>query len=178
LLRRESKLQQRNEFGVNRHNSIDFLLVVNSFGGILRIRQLRMVQLELKPDLLHESSGELIEPGSAERPPRGDVGGVGVVDLFQINRRKIGTDYDRIASDGERELELAKREAELAKFYGDRGSISWGNQIRSYVLQPYQMCKDLRTDVETSDVQGVLDGDLDPFIEGYLKMRKDEGVKR
>jgi peptide chain release factor 2 len=75
------------------------------------------------------------------------------------------------------QLELAKREAELAKFYGDRGSISWGNQIRSYVLQPYQMCKDLRTDVETSDVQGVLDGDLDPFIEGYLKQRK-EAVKR
>jgi peptide chain release factor 2 len=72
------------------------------------------------------------------------------------------------------QLELAKREAELAKFYGDRGSISWGNQIRSYVLQPYQMCKDLRTDVETSDVHGVLDGKLDPFIEGYLKMKKDE----
>jgi len=72
------------------------------------------------------------------------------------------------------QLELAKREAELAKFYGERGSISWGNQIRSYVLQPYQMCKDLRTDVETSDVHGVLDGDLDRFIEGYLKMRKDE----
>ena len=72
------------------------------------------------------------------------------------------------------QLELAKREAELAKFYGDRGSISWGNQIRSYVLQPYQMCKDLRTDIETSDVAGVLDGDLDPFIEGYLKKRKSE----
>jgi len=72
------------------------------------------------------------------------------------------------------QLELAKREAELAKFYGDRGSISWGNQIRSYVLQPYQMCKDLRTDIETSDVTGVLDGDLDPFIEGYLKKRKSE----
>jgi peptide chain release factor 2 len=75
------------------------------------------------------------------------------------------------------QLELAKREAELAKFYGDRGSISWGNQIRSYVLQPYQMCKDLRTDVETSDVHGVLDGDLDPFIEGYLKQKKDEVKK-
>jgi len=72
------------------------------------------------------------------------------------------------------QLELAKREEELAKFYGDRGSISWGNQIRSYVLQPYQMCKDLRTDIETSDVDGVLDGDLDPFIEGYLKKRKEE----
>ena len=75
------------------------------------------------------------------------------------------------------QLELSKREAELAKFYGDRGSISWGNQIRSYVLQPYQMCKDLRTDVETSDVHGVLDGRLDPFIEGYLKMRKDQVKK-
>ena len=72
------------------------------------------------------------------------------------------------------QLELAKREEELAKFYGDRGSISWGNQIRSYVLQPYQMCKDLRTEVETSDVAGVLDGNLDPFIEGYLKKRKSE----
>ena len=75
------------------------------------------------------------------------------------------------------QLELSKREEELAKFYGDRGSISWGNQIRSYVLQPYQMCKDLRTGVETSDVHGVLDGRLDPFIEGYLKMKKDEVKK-
>lgn len=72
------------------------------------------------------------------------------------------------------QLELAKREEELAKFYGDRGSISWGNQIRSYVLQPYQMCKDLRTEVETSDVAGVLDGNVDPFMEGYLKKRKSE----
>jgi len=72
------------------------------------------------------------------------------------------------------QLELSKREAELAKFYGDRGSISWGNQIRSYVLQPYQMCKDLRTDCETSDVQGVLDGHLDKFIEAYLKQKPPE----
>ncbi len=72
------------------------------------------------------------------------------------------------------QLELSKREAELAKFYGDRGSISWGNQIRSYVLQPYQMCKDMRTECETSDVQGVLDGHLDPFIDAYLKQRSSE----
>ncbi|MCC6672553.1 MAG: peptide chain release factor 2 [Planctomycetes bacterium] len=70
------------------------------------------------------------------------------------------------------QLELAKREAELAKFYGDRGSISWGNQIRSYVLQPYQMVKDLRTDHETSNVDAVLDGKLTPFIEAYLKQNK------
>ena len=67
------------------------------------------------------------------------------------------------------QLEEAKRKEELAQFYGDRGTISWGNQIRSYVLHPYQMVKDLRTGVETSDVQGVLGGEIDEFIEAYLK---------
>jgi len=69
------------------------------------------------------------------------------------------------------QLEMAKREEELAQFY-DGGSISWGNQIRSYVLQPYQMVKDLRTGVETSNVDGVLAGKLEPFIVAYLKQRK------
>ncbi|MHC4079338.1 MAG: peptide chain release factor 2, partial [Planctomycetota bacterium] len=67
------------------------------------------------------------------------------------------------------QLEEAKREEHLAQFYGERGSISWGNQIRSYVLQPYQMVKDLRTGVETSNVNAVLGGDIDQFIEAYLK---------
>ncbi|MGA1607828.1 MAG: peptide chain release factor 2, partial [Planctomycetota bacterium] len=67
------------------------------------------------------------------------------------------------------QLEEAKREAELAKFYGERGTVSWGNQIRSYVLHPYQMVKDLRTGVETSNIQAVLGGDLQEFMEAYLK---------
>ena len=67
------------------------------------------------------------------------------------------------------QLEEAKREEHLAQFYGDRGSISWGNQIRSYVLQPYQMVKDLRTGVETGNVEAVLGGDIDRFIEAFLK---------
>jgi peptide chain release factor 2 len=66
------------------------------------------------------------------------------------------------------ELEEARREAEQQRYEAAKGQIAWGNQIRSYVLQPYQLVKDYRTEHETSDVQAVLDGDLDPFIEAYL----------
>ncbi len=68
-------------------------------------------------------------------------------------------------------LEEQKRDAELAKVYGQKGEIAWGNQIRSYVLQPYTMVKDHRTEVETGKVQDVLDGDLDAFIEAELHRR-------
>jgi len=68
-------------------------------------------------------------------------------------------------------LEQQKRDAELAKLYGEKGEIAWGNQIRSYVMQPYQMVKDHRTKFETGNVQAVLDGQLDGFIEAYLQHR-------
>jgi len=58
---------------------------------------------------------------------------------------------------------------EMERFYGENGAISWGNQIRSYVFQPYRMVKDLRTGVETSNVQAVMDGDLDAFVIGWLR---------
>jgi peptide chain release factor 2 len=62
-----------------------------------------------------------------------------------------------------------EQRAEMDKFYGEKGEIGFGAQIRSYVLQPYQMVKDLRTGVSTSDTQGVLDGDLDRFINAWLR---------
>ena len=68
-------------------------------------------------------------------------------------------------------VEEQKRDAELTKLYGQKGEISWGNQIRSYVLQPYTMVKDHRTDYETGKVQDVLDGDLDELIEAQLHRR-------
>jgi len=68
-------------------------------------------------------------------------------------------------------LQQQKRDAELAKLYSDKGEIAWGNQIRSYVLQPYQMVKDHRTKFQTSDVEAVLDGELHTFIESYLRHR-------
>ena len=69
------------------------------------------------------------------------------------------------------EAELQKREAEKAAQEAQKTDIGWGHQIRSYVLQPYQMVKDLRTEVETSDTQGVLDGDLDAFMGASLSQR-------
>jgi peptide chain release factor 2 len=67
------------------------------------------------------------------------------------------------------ERKLDEQRSEMEKFYGDKGEIGWGSQIRSYVLQPYQMVKDLRTGMSTSDTQGVLDGDLDRFVYAWLR---------
>ena len=74
-----------------------------------------------------------------------------------------------------------QKRAEMERFYGEKGSVSWGNQIRSYVFQPYRMVKDLRTGVQTSDVQSVMDGDLDEFVNGWLRAgcpaKRMQGIK-
>jgi len=67
------------------------------------------------------------------------------------------------------ELEEAKRKKEAAVISGEKSEIGFGSQIRSYVLQPYQLVKDLRTDCETGNTQAVLDGDLDQFVEAWLR---------
>src|SRR5215469_4243878 len=76
---------------------------------------------------------------------------------------------------------LDEQRAEMERFYGEKGSISWGNQIRSYVFQPYRMVKDLRTGVETSNVQAVMDGDLDQYVNGWLRAgcptKRMQGIK-
>ena len=72
-------------------------------------------------------------------------------------------------------LEEEKREADFAKKYDEKGEISFGNQIRSYVLQPYQLVKDLRTDCESTNPGKVLDGGIDGFIDAYLRMKLARG---
>lgn len=67
------------------------------------------------------------------------------------------------------QIEQDKKRSEIERQYGEKGDIAWGSQIRSYVFQPYQMVKDHRTGVETSNVQAVMDGEIDAFIHGKLR---------
>ncbi|MFC1788230.1 peptide chain release factor-like protein, partial [Patescibacteria group bacterium] len=71
-------------------------------------------------------------------------------------------------------LQLLEKEKEKTALRGDYQSAEWGNQIRSYVLHPYKMVKDHRTEHETSEAQGVLDGALEPFMESYLRWELEQ----
>ena len=74
-------------------------------------------------------------------------------------------------------MEQDKKRREMEQFYGAKGEIAWGHQIRSYVLQPYTMVKDHRTDAETGQVDAVLDGDLQMFVEAWLKQNRGEAAQ-
>jgi peptide chain release factor 2 len=76
------------------------------------------------------------------------------------------------------QIEEDKKRAELDRQYGEKGEIAWGNQIRSYVFQPYQMVKDHRTGAETSNVQEVMDGKIDMFIQAKLRGQEAEKGER
>ncbi|MDG1266439.1 MAG: peptide chain release factor 2 [Ilumatobacter sp.] len=86
---------------------------------------------------------------------------------LQNRERAMGRLKSMIAAKIEEE-----RQAELDAIAGKQAQVGWGSQIRSYVMQPYQMVKDLRTEVESANVQGVFDGDIDFLIEGYLQQRR------
>jgi peptide chain release factor 2 len=75
-------------------------------------------------------------------------------------------------------LEEQKRQAEVEKQYDEKGEVAWGYQIRNYVLQPYTLAKDVRTDVETPQVQQVLDGEIDEFIQAYLRQKAEKAHKK
>ena len=70
-------------------------------------------------------------------------------------------------------IEEQKRLAEVEKQYDEKGEVAWGNQIRNYVLQPYRLVKDVRTGVETSQVDAVLDGEIDEFVQAYLRYKTE-----
>ncbi len=98
----------------------------------------------------------------------------GIVVQCQNERSQLQNKARAMAMLGARLAEAARleREAHLDEIRGEQGEAAWGRQVRSYVLQPYQMVKDLRTDHEVGNVQGVLDGDLSGFVEAYLRWRR------
>ncbi len=104
--------------------------------------------------LIHEPSG-LIASSQEERSQ------------LQNREKALSRLKAMVAAKAEEE-----RAAELDAIAGKQAQVGWGSQIRSYVLQPYQMVKDLRTDIESGNVAAVLDGDLDQFMEGYLRWRR------
>ena len=76
------------------------------------------------------------------------------------------------------QMKLEEREKELKSVVGEQKNIEWGSQIRSYVFQPYQMVKDLRTDYERGDISNVMDGDISGFLYAYLEMEaRGNGAK-
>jgi peptide chain release factor 2 len=75
-------------------------------------------------------------------------------------------------------IEEQKRKAEVEKQYDDKGEVSWGYQIRNYVMQPYTLVKDVRTEVQTPQIQQVLDGELDLFIQAYLQQKTQRDHKK
>jgi peptide chain release factor 2 len=72
------------------------------------------------------------------------------------------------------ELELEKQKEKMETFHKTKKDIAWGSQIRSYVLHPYRLVKDHRTNVEVGNADGVLDGDIDQFIQAYLMQARDD----
>ena len=75
-------------------------------------------------------------------------------------------------------VEEEKRRAEYERHYDAKGEVAWGYQIRNYVMQPYTLVKDVRTDTQTAQIQAVLDGDLDEFIEAYLRQKTEQEHKK
>jgi peptide chain release factor 2 len=75
-------------------------------------------------------------------------------------------------------VEEMKRKAEIEKQYDEKGEVSWGSQIRNYVMQPYTLVKDVRTDTQSGQIQAVMDGEIDDFIQAYLRQKAHKEHKK
>jgi peptide chain release factor 2 len=150
-----------------------------SFAGVDVIPEVAVADVEIDPDDLRidtfRSSGaggqHVNKTDSAVRITHLPTG---IVVACQAERSQLQNRNRAMALLASRLAERARREQleHVAEIRGEQGEAAWGRQIRSYVLQPYQMVKDLRTDVEVGNVTGVLDGEIDKFVDGYLQWRR------
>jgi peptide chain release factor 2 len=151
-----------------------------SFAGVDVIPEVEVAEVEINPDDLRIETFR--SQGAGGQHVNVTDSAVRITHLptntvvaCQAERSQLQNRNRAMALLAARLAERARKEqlAEIDEIRGDQGEAAWGRQIRSYVLQPYQMVKDLRTDTEVGNVQGVLDGDLDRFIDAYLQWRRE-----
>jgi peptide chain release factor 2 len=150
-----------------------------SFAGVDVIPEVEVAEVEIDPDDLRIETFR--SQGAGGQHVNVTDSAVRITHLpthtvvaCQAERSQLQNRNRAMALLAARLAERARQEqrAEIDEIRGEQGEAAWGNQIRSYVLQPYQMAKDLRTDVEVGNVMGVLDGAIDPFIDAYLQWRR------
>jgi peptide chain release factor 2 len=156
-----------------------------SFAGVDVIPEVEVEDVEIDPDDLRvdtfRASGaggqHINKTDSAVRITHLPTG---LVVACQAERSQLQNRNRAMALLAARLAERARRERKdhLDEIRGEQGEAAWGRQIRSYVLQPYQMAKDLRTDTEVGNVTGVLDGELEPFVDAYLQWRREQTEAR
>jgi peptide chain release factor 2 len=150
-----------------------------SFAGVDVIPEVEDAEVEIDPDDLRIDTYRSQGAGgqhvnTSDTAVRITHIPTGVVVACQAERSQLQNRNRAMALLRARLAERARQErlAHIDEIRGEQGEAAWGRQIRSYVLQPYQLVKDLRTDLEVGNVQGVLDGELEPFVEAYLQWRR------
>jgi peptide chain release factor 2 len=155
-----------------------------SFAGVDVIPEVEVEDVEIDPDDLRVDTFRASGAGGQHINKTDSAVRIthlpsGLVVACQAERSQLQNRNRAMALLAARLAELARREREdhLDEIRGEQGEAAWGRQIRSYVLQPYQMAKDLRTDTEVGNVTGVLDGELEPFVDAYLQWRREQTEK-